>query len=895
MLGFLPAQILDDKLRQEKNYWLHKLSGELPVSGLPLDSARPKSLGEEHETVRLKIEPEVASRLLGACRNAEALVFAALATALNICLYKYTGVEDVVAGATVHERYREVAALNQILILRNPVAATATLRELLQDMRQTLSEAYAHQKYPFDRILELLDIEYPGNRAPLFNVALVLDNINNRENLRHLKNDVTLSFSITGGGLAGAIEYYPALFQRKTIEIFGEHYQAILRAMLDNPDCRIAELDLLSSEKKQELVFDFNDTGSDYPQDQTICRLFEEQAARTPDQVAVECRGERLTYRQLNARANQLARYLQSLAVGPGVRVGLYVEHSLEAVVGLWGVLKAGGAYVPLDPAHPKARLAFVLADAQIPVILTQERLADRLPDHAAKLICLDAGQAELEQASAENLPGAARAADLAYVIYTSGSTGNPKGVKIQHSSLVNYIWWAKEMYLRNERLDFPLYSSLAFDLTVTSIYTPLITGNKVIIYPQEGKEPPILQVLEDNRVGVLKLTPSHLALIKDKDNRSTCLRRLIVGGEALDADLTRQIHAGFGGKVEIFNEYGPTEATVGCMHYLFDPARDRRAWVPIGKPAANVQIYILDERLNPIAENMLGELHIAGAGLAQGYLNQDELTASKFVDNPFTPGAKLYKTGDLARWLPQAEIEFLGRADDQVKFHGYRVELNEIRSALNRHPQIRDSVVLIKKDPHGHAVMIAYYVSRRELESAQLRAFLLESIIEETLPNFFVHLTRLPLTLNGKVNTHALPALDEIKQGLKRAFVAPRTPTEAVLAEIWGQVLGLKQVGVYDNFFELGGHSLLATQVISRVRDAFQIELPMRALFENPTIAGMTEAVIQQQGEQKKSGPEIVRLDDQGYAEQMLGRLDELADEEVDLLLDKMLKERQG
>src|SRR6185369_10685208 len=376
--------------------------------------------------------------------------------------------------------------------------------------------------------------------------------------------------------------------------------------------------------------------------------------------------------------------------------------------------------------------------------------------------------------------------------------------------------------------------SSLSFDLTVTSIYTPLVTGGKVVVYRQEELLSPVARILEDKRVDVLKLTPSHLALIKDLDNSKGCIKRLIVGGEALTTELARSVYESFAGHVEIFNEYGPTETTVGCMIYRFDAERDQRVVVPIGRPAANMQIYILDENLKPVAENVLGELYISGAGLAAGYLNRDDLTEARFVANPFREGEQMYRSGDLARRLTSGEIEYLGRRDEQVKFHGYRVELNEIRSALNKHAHIRDSVVMLHKD-----VLVAYYVARQEIDAEQLREHLSEHILRETIPNFFVHLKRLPLTLNGKVNHAALPTLEDIKGQSRRdgEYVAPQTEVEEIVAGIWATLLGVPQVGRYDNFFQLGGHSLLATQVVTRVREALQVELTVRALFEHPTV----------------------------------------------------------
>ncbi len=485
---------------------------------------------------------------------------------------------------------------------------------------------------------------------------------------------------------------------------------------------------------------------------------------------------------------------------------------------------------------------------------------------------------------------------DLAYIMYTSGSTGQPKGVKISQMALVNYVWWARKVYLQGKALPFPLYSSLAFDLTVTSIYTPLLAGSNVIIYPK-GKDH-ILNVLKDNQVGVLKLTPSHLSLIHDQDNSHLEVKRLIVGGEALETELARQVHRSFNGRVEIFNEYGPTEATVGCAIYRFDPEQDKAALVPIGRPAANTQLYVLDELLNPLGEGMIGELYISGDGLASGYLNREQLTTSSFVECPFLPGKKMYKSGDLARRLPGGDLEFVGRIDDQVKFHGYRVELSEIKNALNQHEQISDSVVVIATDNDGNRVMVAYYVSTQELETAQLRSFLSGSIIEATIPNYFVHLRELPLTPNGKLDYQALSTLEEVRARLRVAStevarVAPRTPVEEAVAGIWVEILRVEQVGIYDDFFELGGHSLMATRVISRVRTTFGVELPLQVLFQTPTVAGLSTAITQKlagQGDMSDSKIEALPQAN-GSFDQLLAELEELSEDEARTMLGLLIE----
>ncbi|HWP42475.1 MAG TPA: amino acid adenylation domain-containing protein [Blastocatellia bacterium] len=852
--------LLDEKLEREKRYWLEKLSGNLVLTGVPPDFNRPDGPSGEKASLDVDIDPETASRLIQVCRSSEELLFTVLIATLKICLHKYSAVEDIIVGTAIHERYKEIASLNRVLALRDTVRRTMTAKQLLLEVKRTLADAYTHQKYPFDNLLGILGFDPKNSRQRLFNVAIILENINNRANLSSLTNDLTLAFALRDGAVTGAIEYDLRLFKPETIEVFREHYRIVLRAILTDPDIEISKIDLLSDEKRRRFLFEFNSSEADYPREQTISRLFERQVERAPESVAVEYLDQQLTYRDLNSKANQLARHLQRHNIGPGRRAGIYLEHSFETLIALLGVLKAGAAYVPFDPEHPQSRLEFMLKDADIPVILTQERLVDRLPDDDATVICLDSQWDTIAQESSENLQCAARGEDLAYLIYTSGSTGEPKGVKVQNAALVNYVWWAKQVYLRDSKLACALFTPLAFDLTVTMIYMPLITGNKIVVYRQNGKEIALTRVLEDKKADILKLTPSHLALIKDRDNRGCRLKRLIVGGEAFENGLARKVLDSFGGGVEIFNEYGPTEATVGCMIHRYDPVCDDRALMPIGRPAANAQIYVLDEMLNPVAENVIGELYISGEGLAQGYLNRSELTEKKFISNPFSPGKRMYKTGDLARWLPEGILEYVGRNDDQVKFHGYRVELNEIRSALNQHPQVRESAVTVARDQNGFDVMLAYYVSDRELEAEELRSFLSARIIEETIPNIFVRVEKIPLTLNGKADYRALPSLDEARQRARQSYVAPRTPTETIVAGIWKDVLGLTDVGIYDNFFSLGGHSLMATQVISRMQAAFHMDIPMRLVFDNPSIADVALAVTEMQIEQE-TDDEIARI----------------------------------
>jgi amino acid adenylation domain-containing protein/non-ribosomal peptide synthase protein (TIGR01720 family) len=831
------SRFLEVELTQEKSYWVRQLSGELTAAGIPLDFRRSATFAKRDAHIDFCLTPEICGKLRQLCGDNESLVFAVLAAALKTCLHKYNDLEDIVIGTAIHEQHAGVAQLNKVLALRTRVDETTTVRRLLEDVRQTVADAYTHQKYPFERILDALSIEAPANRAPFFSVVLVYESINNLANVAHLLNDVTVVVSRRDDVLAGSIVYSTALYHRETLDIFAKHYTRILAAVLADADSRIADFDLLSSDEKHEALLKFNDTARAYPSDRTIDSLIEEQAVRAPDEVAVFAGARSLTYSELDRRANQLARRLCSLGANRGARVGLYLEHSPETIVAILATLKTGASYVPFDPGQPQARVDFMLEDAGVNVILTENAFSERFATGRWHVIKLD-NDWDLIAAGTEDPPvSRAHPDDEAYLIYTSGSTGNPKGVKVLHSSLVNYIWWAQSVYLRGDRLDFPLYSSLTFDLTVTSIFTPLITGNRVLIYAGDRRESIVQRILNDGEAGVLKLTPSHLSLIKDRDNRGSGVKRLIVGGEPLETKLAREVHESFGGDVEIFNEYGPTEATVGCMIHRFDPAADSRAFVPIGRPAANTRIYLLDSALRPAPANLVGELYIGGDGVAAGYHNRDDLTQEKFLADPFVPRGRMYRTGDLARRLPNGDLDFLGRRDEQIKFHGHRVELNELRSALNRHAEIRDSVVAVVSDQNGHDTMIAYYCSRRELDLAELRAFLAEKLIEEIIPNVFVHLKKLPLTLNGKVNRRALPTLQEARARLKREYAPPRTAEEKLLANIWAQALCVDRVGIYENFFSLGGDSILSIRIIAKARQAGMRLIP-KQLFQYQTVA---------------------------------------------------------
>jgi len=878
-LAELPVQYADfaewqrrrlqgDALEPELNYWKEQLAGAPPLLALPTDRPRPAIQTFRGETQPFILGQQLTEQLKTLSQRRGMTLFMTLLAAFQTLLFRYSAQDDIVVGTTAANRERSdiedlIGFFVNMLALRTNFSGNPRFEDLLEQVRDATFKAYVYQGVPFERLVQELQPRRNPSYSPVFQVVFSFQNqptlvglslpgltLSMPEvELTTSQFDLLLDLSDGVEGLAGTFQYNPDLFDRATIARMTEHFRNLLEGIVAHPEQRLSELPLQSESERIESLVEWNQTEAEFPREICISELFARVVERQPDAVAAVFKDQQMTYAELDARSNQLAHYLKESGVGASDLVGICLDHSLEELVGLLGVLKAGAGYVPVDPEHPLQRLSFMLADSGVKTVLTQQKFVEALTPCGLELISIDRDWPSIaEQSSAGtdiSLPES-----IAYVIYTSGSTGEPKGVAITHRSLVDYAWWAKDVYLQKDSLNFALYSSVAFDLTVTSIFVPLITGNKVVIYRWADKQAPLEQILDDNDAGVLKLTPSHLALIKDRDNRESSINRLIVGGENFETDLARRIHESFGEQVAIFNEYGPTEATVGCMIYRFDALRDQRPAVPIGKPAANVQLYILDEWLQPAAVNVTGELYIAGEGLAQGYLNRPALTAEKFIANPFAAGQRMYRTGDLCRMLPDGNIEYLGRRDQQVKFHGYRVELNEIQWALKQHPQIRDSVVVIRPDKQGNDVMVAYYVSRQEIEVAEIRAFLAERLIGETIPNLFVHLRKLPLTLNGKINYQALPSVEEAREKLQRTYTAPRSPQEEAVAAIWAEVLSMERVGIHENFFTLGGHSLLATQIIHRINQTFEIDLPMRVMFDDPTIAALSllieEALIE-------------------------------------------------
>mgnify|MGYP005837764035 CR=1 FL=1 len=889
---WLSGEVLENQL----NYWLSQLQGAPELLQLPTDHPRPSVQTYRGRTQSFSLDTDLTQKLQALSRESGTTLFMTLLAAFATLLYRYSGQEDILIGSPIANRHRrEIESLIgfflNTLVLRVRFEDNPSIKDLLARVRETTLKAYEHQDVPFEQVVEALQPQRSLSHSPLFQVMFVLQNASMGEvelpgvRLTPLerestiaKFDLTLSLTETAQGLVGGWEYNTDLFDGTTIERMTAHFQNLLSAIVKNPQLSVAEFPLLSEAERHQLLVEWNNTQSEYPSDQCIHQLFEEQVEKTPDAVAVVFEREQLTYQQLNQRANQLAHHLQSLGVRPEGLMGICVERSLEMVVGLLGILKAGGAYVPLDPHYPQQRLSYMLTDSGVEVLLTQSSLLASLPSHTARVVCLDTQWQLIAAESDINSEPEVQPDNLLYVIYTSGSTGLPKGIALSHRALTNLIQW--HLITMAAGVGVLQFASLSFDASFHEMFAAWCSGGTLFVIPENYR----LDL--DRLVHFLAENPIQKAILPvvlwqqlaeaygDQTQLFANLTEAIATGEQLQ--ITQKMIDLFSrlDHCTLHNHYGPSETHVVTSYVFTEPPQKWSIYPPIGKPIANTQTYILDSNLQPVPIGVPGELYIGGNGLARGYLNRPELTQEKFIPNPLnnskvkslpsnkvkgqklvlerSEGSKLYKTGDLARYLPDGNIEFLGRIDHQVKIRGFRIELGEIEAILNKHPEVSQSVVMLYGSEAREKRLIAYVVLVREqtITSEQLREFLKIKLPEYMLPSAFIFLDTLPLTPNGKVNQRALPAPNETLLNSGRAFVPPQTPAEEVLIEIWQEILSLERIGIHDNFFELGGHSLLAMQLVNHIQQKFSLELPVRLVFQSQTVAQLVDTMAQIAGD---------------------------------------------
>ncbi|HYX26914.1 MAG TPA: amino acid adenylation domain-containing protein, partial [Thermoanaerobaculia bacterium] len=857
--GWLCGEALEARLAAARE----RLAGAPRSLELPTDRPRPAVLSSRGGRLGVALPAGLSAAVAALGRRAGATPFMVLLAALETLLGRYTGAEDLLVGSPVANRGRVeleglIGCFVNTLVLRGDLAGDPPGRELLARTRAATLAAYAHQDLPFEKLVEILVPERSLAHNPLVQVLFVFQGRPAAPSLPGLaasrlavdagtaKFELTLELEEQPGGFAGWLEYSRDLFEPATLRRLAGHYATLLAGLVALPDRPLSELPLLTPGEREQVLGEWTGRVAEWPQGDLLHRLFAAQARRTPDAVALIHGHERWTYAELAARAARLARRLRRLGVGPEVPVGILLRRTPGLIAAMLGVLQAGGAYVPLDPAYPQERLAAILDDSQAPVLVSEQSLAELLPRRAMHLLLVD-GEDGLELEVVEDEEGEAPAASaLAYVIYTSGSTGRPKGVAIEHRSAAALVHWARETFRPQELAVVMAATSICFDLSVFEIFVPLACGGAVVL-AENALELPRLAAAGE--VTLINTVPSAMAELVRQGAVPASVRTVNLAGEPLRGALARRIH-GLGTAGRLLNLYGPSEDTT----YSTIAEVGAEGEPTIGRPLPNTRAYVVDARLQPLPVGVPGELLLAGRGLARGYLGRPELTAERFVPDPFgersagEPGARLYRTGDRARWTPAGELEFLGRLDHQVKVRGFRIELGEVEAALHAHPAVRETVVVARESAAAGAeardLRLVAYVVPREPEAfpafpAELRAHLRVKLPEHMLPAAWVALPALPLTPNGKVDRQALPAPEtpETPEGRR---TAPRTPEEEVLAGIWQAVLGVDEVGVFDNFFELGGHSLLATQVTSRVGRAFGVELPLRTLFEAPTVAGL-------------------------------------------------------
>ncbi|HTQ81481.1 MAG TPA: amino acid adenylation domain-containing protein, partial [Thermoanaerobaculia bacterium] len=862
----------------ELDYWRARLVG-VPVLDLPTDRSRPSVQTFAGARLPLALPAELSAAILALSRGRGATLFMALLAAFQTLLGRYTGLSEASVGSPISGRNRLeteelVGCFINTLVVRTDLADDPPFADLLARVRELSLAAFAHQDLPFERIVQELLPERDPSRSPLFQILFAwqnapLERIELPGDLRlepvpaaddTAKLDLTLSMAESPGGLRGFLEYNRDLFDRATVARLSGHLETLLAAVVERPETRLSALPLLTAGERQQLLAEWNDTRAPHPLETPIHELFERQAARTPELSAVIFAGERLTYRELDRCSNQLARRLRRLGVGPEERVAICLARGLDLAVALLGVLKAGGAYVPLDPDYPQERLAFMLADSGASVLVTEEGLRAALPAAGLRVVSVDAERLALAAESAAPVASGTSAENLAYVIYTSGSTATPKGVLVPHRAFVNHNAASAAYYEVAPGDRFLQFASISFDVAGEEFFIPWLAGATVALHadPAGTSFEQYLELVAGQELSILNLPASFwhdwvAELSRAPRPLPPSLRVMIVGNEKALPERFAAWRRLIGERVRSTNAYGPTEDTVTSTIYesALAPESEVLRTVPIGRPLANKQVHVLDAEMRPVPVGVPGELYIGGAGLARGYLGRPDLTVEKFVPNPFgelrgTPGSRLYRTGDLARQRPDGNVEFLGRVDHQVKIRGFRIELGEIETVLGQYPGVGSVVVLAREDRPGEVRLVAYVVGEGgalqapPATPAALRRYVRERLPEYMVPAACVVLAAWPMTPNGKLDRKALPAPETVESAAETAHVAPRTPVEELVAGVWAEILGLARVGAEDNFFELGGHSLLATRVVSRLREALPVDLPLRDLFELPTVAAL-------------------------------------------------------
>ena len=902
-----------ETLGKEVEFWRERLSGSLPETYLPADRPHTRSQSFCGSMYPFKLNSGLTTAVRSFCRTEGVSLFHVLLAGFAALLYRYSGEEripigTVTAGRSQPETEALLGYFLNTVVLPVDLSGDPSFREMVKRARNLTIDALEHDRLPFAHLVKELKVQRDPGRNPLFQALFSLEpplpEMDPAWRLTQMdvdtgasKYDLFLELDERSEEVLARFHYSTDLFDACTIERMEQHFHNLLRGIVADPGRPIAELPLLGAIEVKQLVSDLNETAAEFPRDLCLHHFFEQQVASTPDAVAVISGDERISYGQLNQRAEKLAAHLRLQGVGPEVLVGLCTDRSLNLLVGILGILKAGGAYVPLDPAYPRARLNCILEDACASTLLTQQNLIEKFAGSGVNALCLDRDWPTIERAPVKSRELNVTPQNLAYVLFTSGSTGRPKGVAVEHRNAANFVQWAQTVFTREELARTLFATSMCFDLSIFEMFVPWSVGGAVIVAENIGSLPELSAAVE---LTLINTVPSAMTELVRSGAVPASVLTVNLAGEALPSSLVCDLHERTQVR-NVYNLYGPTEATTYATYAPVGPNAD----VTIGKPIANTQAYILDSHRKLVPQGVPGELYLGGEGLARGYFGHPDLTAEKFISNPFspTPNARLYKTGDLARFLPDGNIEYLGRNDHQVKIRGFRVELGEIEATLASHPGVQEAAVVAREDVPRQQRLVAYYTlwpaKLHTIGAAELRSHLSDKLPEYMVPAAYVLMERMPLTANGKLDRKVLPT-PERDAYAAQAYEAPQGEIETRLAEIWTDVLRVERVGRHDNFFELGGHSLLAMQVMARIRRFFDVELPVRSIFEKPTLAGLAGELQRAQTMGFKARSPIVQhlassATTSAHREALLSQLDELSPDEAQVLLKSVLNEKQS
>lgn len=906
---WMQGKVLDEQI----SFWKEQLKNAPPVLNLPLDHPRPNYQSTHGTTYFFGFSDQLRLSIEALAKKEDVTKFMIYLAAFDAFLHRITSQNEICVGTPIAGRNRKeteslIGFFVNTLVMRTDLSGNPTVRELLKRVKQAAVGAYGHQDIPFETLVEKLQPERDMAISPFFQVMFVhLDTTAQTLRLPDItieprqidsgtaKFDLTFVIEENEEKLAGQIVYNTDLFEPETIERMAAQFQILFEGLAKDVEQRISDLPLLTEAEQTQITKTWNRAPQEFhaPQSKSISELFEAQAKKASDEIALIYENEKLSYRELNDRANRLAHYLMVLGAAPEGLVGICLEQPIDMIVSLLAIFKAGAAYLPLDPAYPKERLALMIEDSAVSLIITEENLLASLPENNSQNICLNRDRELIAKQSKKNPISGAAMENLAYVIYTSGSTGKPKGVMISQGAIADHCLNTKDFYELKNTDHVLQFASMNFDASLEQILPTLIAGAKLVLRGTEIWSPQEFQK-NISRYGLTVVNPPTAywnQLLRECDqsellNKNGQLRLFIVGGDLMSAENLQLWEKTTLNSAKLLNAYGPTEATITSTTFEV-PANFKNnglsSGLPIGKPTALRHIYILDQFFNPVPIGVPGELYIGGDCLARGYLNRSELTAEKFVPDSLSKikGARLYRTGDLARFLPDGNIEFLGRIDNQVKVRGYRIELGEIEAMLNHHPAIDEAVVVARAEQEGDKRLVAYFVIKSDFKdqapsSSELRNYLKENLPDYMVPGIFMPIEQMPRTPIGKIDRKALPAPDQDRPELEHEFVAPRNPVEQMIADLWAKTIGIEKVGIYDNFFDLGGHSLMATQIISRLRNIYNVEIPLRKLFEAPTVANLAMVIAEAQAAQ-------VGEEELG---EMLDELEGLSEEEVEKLL---------